>query len=407
MLVRQAFRFELDPNNVQRTALAQHAGAARYAYNWGLADQKRRLDAGEALSNAFAQGREWNRYKREGAPWWSEVSKCAPQEALRDLDKAIKSFFRRRKRGGAGRVGFPKFKRKGRNDSFRLTGSIHVNDKSVTLPRIGKIRTKEPTTKISISRARIISATCRREADRWFVSLNVEIERVVPPRAVGPVVGIDMGIRNFAVCSDGVVIQRPMALRKDLRKVRQLSKSFSRKQTRSKNQEKAKLRLASQHRRIRNRRRDAHHKATTHLAKTKRVIVIESLNISGMRRNRHLSRAISDLGWGEFSRQLDYKCRWYGCELLTADSFFPSTKKCSGCGEVASEVPLSQQTFACGSCGMSIDRDLNAASNLERIYVAASSAETQNARGERSSGQAPKGFGETTFSEAGTEQQTP
>lgn len=386
MLVRQAFRFELDPNNLQRTALAQHAGAARYAWNWGLAERKRMLEAGEGSTSAMAQHKAWNQFKREGAPWWREVSKCAPQEALRDLEKATRAFFRSMRKQGACRVGFPKFKRKGMNDSFRLTGSIHAGEKSVTLPRLGKMRTKEPTTKLTESGARITSATIRRDADRWFVSLAVEVERPDPPRVVGPVVGIDRGIHTFAVLSDGSVIQSPRALSKGLRKLRRLSKSLSRKQKGSKNQAKAKLVLARHHRRIRNRRQDALHKATTNLARTKQVIVVEGLNVSGMIKNRRLSRAIADMGWGEFSRQLGYKCQWYGSTLVTSDRFFPSTKTCSGCGEIAGEIPLAERRFFCGTCGLSIDRDLNAAVNLERLYVAVSSTETQNARGEESSG---------------------
>lgn len=158
MLVNQAFRFELDPTDVQRTALAQHAGAARYAYNWGLEERKRMLNEGMGSTTAIAQHKAWNEFKREGAPWWKKVSKCAPQEALRDLDKAMGAFFNSKRKKGGRKVGFPKFKCKGRNDSFRLSGSIGVGDKSVKLPRLGKIRTKESTGKLVASGARITSA---------------------------------------------------------------------------------------------------------------------------------------------------------------------------------------------------------------------------------------------------------
>ncbi len=167
------------------------------------------LDGGEGGTNAIAQHKAWNQFKREGAPWWVGVSKCAPQEALRDLDAAMKSFLGSRKQRGGRRVGFPKFKCKGKNDSFRLTGSIHVGDKSVTLPRIGKIRTKEPTSKFLACLPRITSATVKREAERWFVSLTVEASRPEPALVIGPVVGIDRGITTFAVCSDGFVIKAP------------------------------------------------------------------------------------------------------------------------------------------------------------------------------------------------------
>ncbi len=384
MVVNQAFRYELDPNNLQATALAKHAGAARFGWNWGLAERIRKLQAGEGTTDAMAQHKQWNQYKRENAPWWAEVSKCAPQEALRDLDKAMKVYFSSKGKGGR-RVGFPKFKRKGVKDSFRVTGSIGVGVKSVTLPRIGEIRTKEPTNKLIACNPRILSATVRREANRWFVSLTVEVHRPDPVPVEGPVVGIDRGLTNLAVLSDGCIIESPKALTKGLRKLRRLSKEVSRKQKGSNNREKAKLRLARQHRKIRNQRNDALHKATTHLARTKPVIVVEDLNISGMIRNRHLSRAISDMGWGEFHRQISYKTAWYGSQLVVADRFFPSTKTCSKCGEMEKEVPLSKRTFGCGACGIEIDRDLNAAINLEH-YVAVSSTETISACGEESSG---------------------
>lgn len=374
MLVNQAFRFELDPNNAQRTLLAKHAGAARFTFNRGLEQIKLSLEAGKGIPSAMEQHREWNRFKRENATWWSEVSKCAPQEALRDLDKAMKGYFASKKKGSL-RVGFPKFKRKGVKDSFRLTGSIRVGKKSVTLPRIGKVRTKEPTDKLLTSGARILSATVRREADRWFVSLTVEIEHPDPKPVEGPVVGIDRGLTTFAACSDGCVIQSPKALARSLTKLRRLNKSLHRKKKGSKNRAKAKLKLARQHRKIKNQRKDALHKATTTLARTKSVIVVEDLNVSGMIQNRHLSRAISDMGWGEFQRQLSYKSAWYGSQLVVAHRFFPSTKTCSNCGVIADEVPLSKRTFVCGSCELWIDRDLNAAINLER-YVAVSSTET-------------------------------
>lgn len=177
-----------------------------------------------------------------------------------------------------------------------------------------------------------------------------------------------------------------LALTKGLRKLRRLNKSLSRKNKGSRNRAKAKARLARHHRRVRNQRRDGLNKATTYLAKTKQVIVVEDLYVSGMIRNHHLARAIADMGWGEFHRQLAYKTTWYGSKLVVADRFFPSTKTCSGCGKVADEISLSQRIFVCGSCGLSIDRDLNAAINL-RNYVAVSSTETLNACGEGSSGQ--------------------
>jgi len=391
MLVRQAFRYELAPTAIQCAALANHAGAARWAWNWGLAvGRKAYRRRGETLT-AVDLHRLLNRLKRTPRfAWLYEVSKCAPQEALRDLDQAYANCWRGRRRGR--RVGLPRFKKRGRcPQRFRLTGVIRVEQGAVVLPRIGRVATKEPTGKF---RGRILSATCRREADRWYCSLTVEVVRPDPTPVDGPVVGIDRGIHMFAVCSDRTSINSPRALERSLRKLRRRARAVSRKQRGSRNRAKATVALARCHRRIRNQRTDALHKATTALAKAKSVIVVEDLHVAGLLRNRRLARAISDQGWAEFHRQLAYKCQWYGSNLLVAPRYFPSSKQCSACGALKAVLPLDVRMFRCQMCGLVIDRDLNAARNLARLAegragpVAASSAETQNACGEGGAGQA-------------------
>jgi putative transposase len=182
-----------------------------------------------------------------------------------------------------------------------------------------------------------------------------------------------------------------------LRILRRRARAVSRKQKGSRNHAKAVLALARCHRRVRNQRLDALHKATTALAKAKSVIVVEDLHVAGMVRNRHLARAISDQGWAEFQRQLTYKTTWYGSRLLVAPRFYPSSKTCSGCGLVKADLPLGVRVFGCQACGLVMDRDLNAARNLARLAecgagpVAASSAETQNACGEGSAGRTAVG----------------
>ena len=325
--------------------------------------------------------RRWNAEKAQ-RPWVYEVSKCCGQEALRDLDRAFANFWRGRKEGR--RVGFPRFRRKhGRRDSCRLTGSIKVYPESVTLPRIGCVRTKETTEKF---RGRILSATVSREADRWYVSLAVEVERDDPQPVVGPVVGIDLGITAFAVLSDGTRLESPKPLSKAQRRLRHRQRLHSRKQRGSCNRCKSAMGLARLHRRIRYQRADFLHKTTTDLAKTKSVIVVEDLSVHGMLRNQHLSRSIADAGWGEFRRMLEYKTIWYGSELVIAPRFYPSTKTCSACGHIKTEMPLGQRVFRCEACGAEIDRDLNAARNLASL-VAGSSLETLNACGAEGSGQ--------------------
>jgi putative transposase len=385
MLVHQAFRYELAPTPAQRAALTNHAGAARWAWNWGLAVRRKAWQRRRQTLNAMDLHRLLNRLKRTARyGWLYEVSKCAPQEALRDLDRAYANWWRSRKQGR--RVGRPRFKKKGRcPERFRLTGAIRVEQDAVVLPRIGRVRTKEATGKFC---GRILLASCRREADRWYVALTVEAARPDPVAVTGPVVGVDRGIRAFAVCSDGTRIDSPRALTRGLRRLRRRGRAVTRKQPGSANRRRAVLALARCHRHIRNQRVDALHKATTALAKAKSVIVVEDLHVAGMVRNRQLARAIADQGWAEFHRQLAYKTAWYGSRLLVAPRFYPSSKTCSSCGLLKTTLPPDMRMFSCEGCGLMIDRDLNAARNPARLaggeagLVAASSAETRNACGE-------------------------
>ncbi|GIW54999.1 MAG: transposase [Nitrospiraceae bacterium] len=371
MKVHQAFRYELDPNNKQRTLLAKSAGVARFAYNWALADRIRRFQENEGkakFTTAIEQHRLLNSLKPTQFPWMYEVSKCASQEALRDCERAFKNFWRARKQGR--HVGFPKFKKKGIHDAFRLTGSIRVTEKGVVLPRIGEVRTKESTKKF---KGRILSATVKREADRWYVSLSVETERPDLTPIVGPPVGIDLGLKAFATTSDGDYIEAPKPLRRLLRILRRRSRQHSRKQKGSNNRRKSAMRLARLHRRIRNIRTDWLHKITTRLAKTKSVIVIENLSVRRMMANQHLARAISDAGWSEFRRMLDYKTKWYGSELRTIDRFAPTSRTCSACGAYHETLTLADRVFRCRECGAVLDRDLNAAKNILKLGTESSS----------------------------------
>jgi putative transposase len=208
-----------------------------------------------------------------------EVSKCAPQEALRNLDRTFRNFVRARKAGRS--CGFPRFKRKGIDDAFRLTGSIRVLGRGVRLPRLGAIRSKEGTEKF---RGRILSATVRREADRWYVSLTVEVERAAPEPVVGPVVGVDLGLNSFAVVSDGEreeTIEAPKPLGRQLQLLRRRSKRHSRKRRGSRNRARSAVGLARRHRRIRNVRTDFLHKLSTTLARTKSVVVPRTSTCAG------------------------------------------------------------------------------------------------------------------------------
>ncbi len=388
MLVQQAYLYELAPNNTQQTLLVKHAGTARFAYNWGLTDRliRYQTNAGDArYTNAIAQHRVLNQLKKVEFPWMYEVSKCAPQEALRDLDRAFQNFVKGQQDGR--KIGFPKFKKKGKcRDSFRLYGSIRLipKMKKIQLPRLGRLHLKE----VPRVKGRILSATVSREADRWFVSLTVERAHPDPKPPKGQPIGVDLGLRTLATYSDGKKFPNPKPLQIKLRKLQQLSRAISQKQTGSNNRRKAVQRLAKLHWRIKNLRRDTLHKMTTSLAKNHSQIVIEDLHVKGLQKNRNLARAIADVGWGEFRQQLEYKTQLYGSKLIIAPRFYPSSKKCSNiqCNHVKSEFSLSAQVYECENCGLKVNRDLNAACNLVQIVynpsVARSSLETLNACGE-------------------------
>ena len=376
MKVQKAYRYALKPNNAQKTLLAKHAGCARFAYNWGLARRIEEYQRTGKSPNAIKQHRLLNLLKKTEFPWMYEVSKCAPQEALRDLQRAYENFFRRLKAGE--NPGFPKFKKKGRNDSFRLTGAICVYLKTIQLPRLGKIRSKEETK----LKGKILSATVRRIADRWFVSLSVEREVANPLPVSGAAVGIDRGLEKFACVSDGSIFYAPKPLKELLKKLQRLSRTHSRKVKGSSNRRKSAIKLAKLHYRISNIRKDFIHKLTTDLAKTKQVLCVESLNTKGMMQNRYLARSISDVAWGEFVRQIEYKCLWYGSHLVKAPVKFPSTRMCSRCGHINLPLLLSQRIFQCEDCLMECDRDINAAKNLERYALTTVSSTGIDACGE-------------------------
>lgn len=385
--IQRAYKTELSLNDQQTTACRKHAGAARWAYNWGLQRKQEAYRKTGKSPSAIDLHRELNVLKQTDVPWMYEVSKCAPQEALRNLDRAFDRFFDRVKRQKAGKhrgkLGYPKRKsRKKGLSAFRLTGTIVVFPDAIQLPRLGRLRLKERGY-LPSGGDKVLSATVSEQAGHWYVSVLVEQEQRMPENT-GPVVGVDLGIKRLVTLSDGDREENPRHLKTRLRKLKRLQRSVSRKIKGSQNRKKAIKRLAKQHRRVANLRADTLHQLTSRLAKTKSVVVIEDLNVSGMLRNHHLAQAIADGGFGEFRRQLEYKAGWYGCRVIVADRWFASSKTCSCCNWVDETLTLSDRTFRCQRCGLVMDRDLNAAKNLEKL--AGSSPDTQNACGGGSAG---------------------
>ena len=337
MNVIRGYKTELDPNNTQRTLLLKHAGVARFAYNWGLARKIATYKAGEKVPSAIDLHKELNALKPTQFPWMYEVSKCAPQEALRDLDTAYKHFFHKAKLKAQGKykgkLGFPTFKKSSKAiGSFRLTGSIKVFSDAVQLPRLGRLRVHEhgyiPTD------AKILNATVSEQAGRWFVSIQVQEEQEKPVMTAPTAIGVDLGIKTLATCSDGTTFENPRALKHAQKKLRRLERVKSRRKNDSKNRAKACKAIAKVHARIAHIRKDAAHKLTSSLVKNHGLIAIEDLHVAGMLKNHCLAQAVADSNFGEIRRQLEYKAVWRDVQIVTIGRFYPSSKTCSACGDI-------------------------------------------------------------------------
>ncbi|MGI2902366.1 RNA-guided endonuclease InsQ/TnpB family protein, partial [Tolypothrix sp. VBCCA 56010] len=255
----------------------------------------------------------------------------------------------------------------GQNDSFTIDASgkpIPVGGVRVKLPTIGWVKTYErlphtTTTKLSISRI----------ADDWYIAFAYEQKCPLTPKSVD-IVGVDLGIKELATLSTGVTFPNPKAYKKNIQKFKRLSKAHSRKEKGSANRHKSKIKLAKHHNRVSNIRKDSLHKVTNYLCKNHAVIVVENLNVSGMMANHKLAQSITDCGFYEFRRQLEYKSKKFVAVLILADRWYPSSKTCSNCGCKKETLTLKERVFKCGHCGFVIDRDLNAAINLSRLAKA-------------------------------------
>ena len=388
----EAVKVRLDPTPRQERLMASHAGAARFAYNAGLAHVKEALDSGEPVGwSHYDLRRWWNANKDElavnkttGEVWWSQNSKEAYSMGLRSLAQGFSNWSKSRKGQRKGRrVGFPRFKSKNATMRFAystgFTAPTACDPYGLKLPRIGRVHCMENVYNLLYG-ARLVRISVSRRAGHWHASLTVEREPAAPTTVpkLGAV-GVDLGVKNLATLSDGTVIPNPRALNMGLRALRKAQKALSRKTMGSVRREKAKERVARLHARVADVRADAIHKATTMIARNYSTACIEDLNVAGMVKNRSLARSLSDAALGEFRRQLEYKTARSGAVLCVVDRWFPSSKTCSNCGVAKAKLSLSERVFHCDACGVSIDRDLNAAIN---IRVAGSAPETLNARGE-------------------------
>ena len=381
-----AHQIRLVPTPSQEEYFRKACGTARFAWNWALSEWKQRYEAGEKVDGLKLK-KEFNARKAVEFPWTYEVSKYASQQPFLHLQAAFRRFFEKQAR-------YPRFKRKGVHDSFYIGGDqIEVSGKRIRIPRLGWVRMREEVR----FRGKVVSVTVRRIADRWFVSVHVELEEA-PARCESQAsVGVDLGVNRLATLSTGVTFEGPKPLRRQLKRLRRWSRRLSRRQKGSNNREKARQKLARFHYRIRCIRQNSVHKLTSYLTENFAVIAIEDLNVQGMLRNRRLARAVADMGFHEFRRQLDYKTRMRGNHLEVVDRWFASSKTCSDCGLVKEAFSLGERRFRCERCSFESDRDLNAALNLFRTVSSTGS----QACGEGGSGSSSR-WSETTLCESGT-----
>ncbi len=351
----KAYRTKLYLNNQQKTLMAKHAGFARWVYNWGLRLWKESVKVG-LKPNATILKKLFTNHVKPNFPWMKEVSSRVYQYAFINLQEAFTRFFKKLAES-------PRFKKKYNSDSFGLDNCgnpIKISGLRHKLPFIGWVKTFEAlpecvTKKVTISRT----------AGDWYLSFFVELPDLEPTPKQHQTVGVDLGISTLATLSTGEVFPNPKALRKATKKLARLQRLQIRKISGSSNYKKARLKVAKLHRKVADIRNDYLHKLTTYLAKNHSQVVIENLNVSGMLKNHKLASSIADCGFYEFRRQLEYKCQWYGSELVIVDRFYPSSQLCSNCGQ-KQKMPLKERVYKCKACGLCLDRDLNAAINLSR-----------------------------------------
>ena len=335
--------------------MKKSCGVARFAYNWGLAEWQNQYKNGEK-PNYLKLKKQFNGIKKDEFPFTCEVSKCCTETAFANLGKAYKNFF-------ANRTKYPNFKKKGVHDSFGLNNlNFQIEGNHIKLAKMQPMRMAEELR----FDGKIMSGTVSHVADKWYISIAVEVKKDMTLPKTGKYVGVDLGVKDIAITSDGFKFANPRWIHKSEKKLKRLNRELARRQRASKRRERTRLRLARKHNQVANQRKDWLHKLTTYLVRNYDVISLETLNVRGMTKNHSLAKAITNVAFGEFNRQIEYKVQMYGRQIYRVDRFFPSSKTCSVCGCVQEKMSLNVREWTCPECGAHHDRDINAATNLLR-----------------------------------------
>ena len=366
MKQQKAYKYRFYPTEERKNLLARTFGCCRYVYNWAL----------RLRTDAYYQEHKHIGYHETSAAipllkqqaetaWLNDVASVPLQQSLRHLDKAFRNFFE-------GRASYPTFKKKHGAQAATYVGTAFKWDgDAITLAKM--------QTSLDIHWSRPLPAGCqptrvtvsKDKANRYFVSILVQ-EEITPLSIVNKQVGLDLGLKSMVITSDGDAYGNPKFFAHDEKKLAKAERNKARKKKGSKNRAKARLKVASLHARIADRRRDYQHKLSTQLIRENQVVCVESLSVKNLLKNHNLAKAIADVGWGEFVRQLEYKAEWYGRILIKIDTWYPSSKRCFACGHILDSLPLDIRVWTCPTCGMLHDRDINAAKNVLAAGLAAS-----------------------------------